>query len=153
MIVNHELKIAYVDIPKVASTAIRGAVRGIRAEACYFTFAFIRHPWDRLVSALYSVLRSSTPLDERIQQYMEAPQLDSHIRPQSLFLQRRVDFIGRYERLGRDWALLQQQFDLPALTHENKGPHRPADWRAAPIDWDRWRPYFAADFELWNGLQ
>ena len=142
-------------IPKVASSAIRDAV--IRSREPEFTVVFIRHPWDRLVSALYSVIRSSRSLDERIQQYIDAAesagcQLDSHLRPQVSFIDgRTIDFYGRFEYLTQDWKLLQSRCsglaDLPSKPKSN----RPR-WQDAKIDWDRWYPMYRRDFELWGSV-
>jgi hypothetical protein len=148
--VNDALRIAYIPIPKVASSAIRGVVQGRHAEEVpegYFCFTFIRHPWDRLVSALYSNLRSFAPLDERLAQFVHQPggRMDSHVRPQAMFLNgHRVDFIGRYDRLERDWT----HIPLPFPSRENVGKHRPKDWREVPINWQRWLPIYERDFLL-----
>lgn len=144
--VNDDLRMAYIAIPKVASTACRASFQGHHADSIpdgYATIAVIRHPWDRLVSAVYSVLRSGAPLDERIAQHLHG-EINSHIRPQTTFLPSKVDRLIRYENLARDWPW--------PLTAANVGKHRPAHWSEAPIDWGRWYPLYAKDFALcdWN---
>lgn len=152
IVVNDILRVAYIPIPKVASSAIRGVVQGRHVAEVpdgYFSFAFIRHPWDRLVSALYSNLRSFAPLDERIAQFVTEKHIDSHLRPQVSFLQgHRVDFVGRFDRFAIDWLYLCSFIDLPAPLRFNVGRHRPEKWQDAPVDWDRWRPLYAEDFSL-----
>jgi hypothetical protein len=152
--VNDTLRVAYVVIPKAASSAIRAAVQGRHAEQIpegYFSFTFVRHPWDRLVSALYTVFRSQAPLDERLAQFIENPNIpiDSHARPQVEHLAgHRIDFIGYYHEIERDWSALQHVFGLPDLQHVNRGKYRPARWQDAPITWERWRPRYEQDLAL-----
>lgn len=154
IVVNDVRRIAYIPIPKVASSAIRGVVQGRHVEQVpegYFSFAFIRHPWDRLVSALYSNLRSFAPLDERLAMFVDQPdgRMDSHVRPQHLFLEgHRVDFIGRFDHLEVDWEALAYITDLEMPERLNAGKHRPASWRDAPLDWKRWLPLYEPDFQL-----
>lgn len=159
IVVNDNLQCAGIIIPKVASSSIRGALAGRHVDsipAGYFTFAFVRHPFDRLVSALYSVFRAFGDQDERLSLFLDRPEhlIDSHARPQVVFLRdRRVDFLGRFEHLARDWAKLQQHVPLPPLAHLNAGLHRPARWQEAPVTWERWRPIYAEDFRLCRDWQ
>ena len=152
IVVNDMLRVAYTPIPKVASSSIRGVVQGRHVEHVpdgYFSFAFIRHPWDRLVSALYCNLRSFDPLDERLAQFITDKHIDSHVRPQVTFLYgHRVDFIGRFDRLHADWGALREHVPLDWPQQFNVGKHRPMDWRSAPVDWSRWLSLYQPDFDL-----
>lgn len=152
MIVRPDLGLQVIVIPKVASSSIRGALAGTRGyDPDYYTAVFIRHPWDRLVSALYSVLRAFQPENERLAMYLERPvdDIDEHVRPQWTFLEgRRIDYVGRYETLTEDWRVLAERFDLPLLTPSNVGKYRPERWQEAPIDWKRWLPIYRRDFQL-----
>lgn len=154
LLVNDKLRCAGVIIPKVASSSIRASFGGRHVELIpegYFTFAFIRHPWDRLVSALYTVFRAQVPADERLAQFIENPHMpiDSHARPQAEYLAgQRIDYLGRYDRLAEDWRGLQRIVALPDLSHFNRGKYRPERWQDAPVTWARWRPVYEQDFAL-----
>lgn len=152
IVVNDVLRVAYVPIPKAASSSIRGAVQGRHVESVpdgYFSFAFIRHPWDRLVSALYCNLRSFDLLDDRLAQFINEKHVDSHVRPQVTFLrEHRIDFIGRVDRFDEDWREVIRHVDLPAPQRFNVGKYRPVDWRDAPVNWERWLPLYREDFAL-----
>jgi len=143
--------------PKCASTSIRKAIESCssisRSEAMeyneLFTVAFIRHPYDRATSALYSVLRTFGPLAEKLRNHIEDP----HVCPQShMFDGFRIDFLGRFDRLKEDWGRLQQEMDLPDLTLLHKGKYRPKDWHSV-LDWSLFEKDYRQDMELWQSLR
>ena len=102
----------------------------------YFKFGFVRNPWDRIVS-LYEraealQLRKEMSFEEFVDwiQYSSATcihssphryQLDWFVDPNGNLL---ADFIGKFERLGEDWAFVAQK-----LRVEEKLPHRRANPR------------------------
>lgn len=147
--------------PKCASSSIKQScglthwIERDQAEAANHlpTIAFIRHPWERIVSALYSCLFSFAPFSERLTRYLEAD--DSHLRPQARMLHGlRIDRLIRFERLADEWPKLQTEFGFAALPHlAARLPDRQQTWQQEPFDWDSLLPLYAKDFELcpdWN---
>ncbi len=103
----------------------------------YFKFAFVRNPWDRLVSE-YEFIRKQTD-HGRHQRVMKLESFAHFIKMQS---QRRdayqnqmlcdkngkllMDFVGRFENLNQDWEKLCKSANIPhqQLAHINKTKHR-----------------------------
>lgn len=115
----------------------------------YFKFAFVRNPWDRLVSS-YFYLRDTDPrtqtwsLHER--EVARFPDFASfvrgwlseanirptvHLRPQHTFicdadLRLRVDFVGRVETITEDFRAVCERLGVAAeLQRTNQSNHRP----------------------------
>ncbi len=145
--------------PKNGSTSIRKAIRAdnylSREEAeklnkKHTTIGVVRHPYDRAVSALWTVLMTSG----RQQETLEREITNSHLRPQyPAFEGLRVDHILRTETLGEDWGRLKKWIVLPELQHINKGSTtngRPKRWRDAPIDWTPVTALYKQDMDLWQ---
>ena len=102
-----------------------------------YTAAFLRHPAARLVSCWADKIcrdrgrstRHLVMLGFRVGMGFPAfarhatrvSNRDVHLRPQSDFLPKRLDFIGRVETLDRDWARLQERFPwLPDIGRYNE---------------------------------
>ena len=142
-------KTLFVHIPKTAGIAIGHAVYGrhtgnhttfaeyqlafSKSEcASFFSFTFVRNPWDRLLSAYTFMkaggrndgdrawsekhLSSFLSFNEFVQKWVTHDNVHKgiHFKPQFEFItlpgsdQIRVDFVGRYEQLQEDWENLSR---------------------------------------------
>jgi hypothetical protein len=162
----------FIHIPKAAGisigTSLFGRPTGHRRLAvyqiafseqefnAYFKFAFVRNPWDRLLSA-YTFLRQGG-LNERDRAFADRhlsayANFDAFVRgwlspanvvrslhfmPQYRFLcepgrdRPRTDFIGRFESLERDFEHVRRVLGLTApLAHLNRTAASRPDYRAA----------------------
>lgn len=168
-IISHKHKYIYFYVPKVACTSIRNLLAigdGLKwyhpwdktqtkfeyiylqdsnnkKYDNYFKFAFVRNPWDRLVSCYFDkVVGSRTRPDsiaikngEYIQfkkrykknfKTMTFPEFvcmvkdldekssNGHFRSQHTFMNKeKLNFIGRFEQLQVDLNVVKKKFDLP----------------------------------------
>lgn len=107
----------------------------------YFKFAFVRNPWDRLLSNYHfriQILRSEDTASVSFRDWV----INSKTREGHSFLNtvemyktqysyitfnktKMVDFIGRFENLQQDWDFIcdQLQIKRQALPHNNKSSH------------------------------
>ncbi len=104
----------------------------------YFSWGFVRHPLDRLVSAYaagqYSGwIKESESFDTWVRQIELFTR--AHVTPQSYFLcdlagHVLVDFVGRFELLHNDWfhVCRSLKIDYRPLEHINKRNRGP--WRS-----------------------
>jgi hypothetical protein len=111
----------------------------------YLKFAFVRNPWDRLVSWYHMCVQNESP--NRFSQYVKdnAPTFSDFVTKTITGIAERttwnqldyvtdatgeviVDFIGRYERLGDDLAAVTARlgvaFDLPHVNRSRRGDYR-----------------------------
>ena len=143
--------------------------------ASFFKFTFVRNPWDRLVSA-YCFLKNTELKGNRNWARQNLAAYDdfdafvrgwvtpenvrsySHFRPQHHFVrlgERRpaVDFIGYYENLAADFAVLCEKLNNTAkLGVENHNPRRARDYRSYYTDETRRiaAEVYADDVELFG---
>lgn len=121
----------------------------------YFKFAFVRNPWDRLLSA-YRFLRRGgfnetdrrwarrhlspyRAFGEFVRGWVTPDNVASwiHFKPQVEFLslangQSGVDFVGRYEQLDADFRRVCERLGVKnRLLHLNSHGHSGQDYRAA----------------------
>jgi hypothetical protein len=105
-----------------------------------FSFAFVRNPWDRLVSEyVYRQYKCSfedfivncfpTPKDD---DYIKGRDLYRHVIPQVDFIcdcdgEVMVDFVGKFENIGEDFAAVTEQItgNRLSLPHKNKSSKSP----------------------------
>jgi hypothetical protein len=107
----------------------------------YFKFAFVRNPWDRLVSWYHMCAQSTAPnaFARHVQQH--APTFDDFVMRTTTGIAERttwnqldyvtdeegsviVDFIGRYERLPEDSRQVGERLGIAIdLPHTNRSTH------------------------------
>jgi hypothetical protein len=136
---------------------VLGTHDGVRAASALpgfermFRFAFVRNPWERLVSWWAMIDASRRRLTNRFGRYVQrtASTFDEFVErctdviedndgtkcaawPQLDYLsddrgRLAVDFVGRFEHLDRDVAAALSRLSLPAevLPHINATPHLP----------------------------
>jgi hypothetical protein len=112
-----------------------------KKAAAYFKFAFVRNPWDRLVSAHAFLAAGGRNLDDRrfarqsVERYEDFPAFVHgwltrenalrypHLTPQHLFVNRtgrlgdpviKADFVGRFERLEQDFGAVARELGVEA---------------------------------------
>ena len=102
----------------------------------YFKFAFVRNPWDRLVSEyhfrrLHAEKSFATFVDESFAALDDYSDRSRHIIPQTEFVtdesgRINVDFIGRFETLAADFARIADRLGLGSvdLGHFNRSGRR-----------------------------
>lgn len=113
-------------------------IRKITPDA--FIFAFVRNPYDRLIScyrnkvinpsltknifACYDV-KAEDSFETFVQKICDLDDLESdrHFRSQSWFLYNGenllTDFVGRFENLEQDWKKPRRSFKFGAIPHNN----------------------------------
>lgn len=164
MIISPSKRFIFVHVPKTAGTSLSAALtpfgwswlqhphtkhetitefhqRTFGLFRCYFSFGFVRNPWDRALSA-YHFVRAQTdkPVPDNLTSFerfladIESgagwTQSFKLVSSQAGFLLSRagqpaVDFIGRYEHLQRDIARVEARLGLSIrLSHLNATPTR-----------------------------
>ena len=158
MIGSHKNKFIFFHLYKVAGTSMRGVLRkyqefpktpphikpsefinkGVDEKKLYndyFTFSFVRNPWDWQVSLYhymlqspghfqYNLIKSMKDFDEYIDW-----RVNKDCKPQYMFLSENgdlespitMDFIGKLETLNSDFEFIKQQVGIDGeLPHSNK---------------------------------
>lgn len=152
----------FIHVPKTAGTSIARALFATESRhvpyfeyeranprkfLTYFKFAFVRNPWDRLVSIYFFLQRGGMNETDRVwaeknivpfarfsdfvREWLtpESAMTFPHLRPQCFYVADRdsrlmVDFVGRYERLNEDFAHVASRLRSEAvLSISNKGEH------------------------------
>ncbi|MCL4863236.1 MAG: sulfotransferase family 2 domain-containing protein [Caldilineaceae bacterium] len=145
------------------------AALGARAWAQKFSFAFVRNPWDRLVSQYHWRTRNNrtglrtNPLEfndwvvavfgEKDPRYHDEPKM---FIPQLEWItdddgRVMVDFVGRFENLAQDFELICRRLGVVAtLPHLNRTAHAPYShyYRAETVEIVR--AWFRKDFNFFG---
>lgn len=165
--IDHANKTRLVLMPKVASTSMRYTLSAWKSKVTlaeapefddYLTIAFVRHPFDRLWSAFHDPSafgrysdhpRSWESFVNEMVIGVNPAAMNPHVRPQSLLLRDlRVDMLGRFDSLERDWDSVREVTSWPKLRHDRQGPARPA-WQSADYDWSKTHPIYFDDLTLY----
>ncbi len=170
MLLSRQKKFLFVHIQKTAGSSLRESLtaavpdlvpflgthdRAARARPHlddwngYFKAAFVRNPWDRLVS-WYSMIREQETYTNRFWEYVRGransfdefllrctDTIDDHDGQKSILFNQLdyisddrggilVDFVGRFENLTQDTHTLFAHLALepPVLPHVNRSSHR-----------------------------
>ena len=161
--INHRHSFIFIHINKCGGTTIDtvlgGGFRGHakirsyisrrRAFSHYFKFAFVRNPWDRMVSFYHYQLQNrwrSFPtlksrarsgkddisFDEFIKTWMSKKNRGTSLNTHSCYSwltdfegNLAVDFVGRFENFQQDFDFVCDKINFPRqpLLHENKSNH------------------------------
>lgn len=152
--ISHDLKCVFIHIPKCAGTSVYkslkldflGSGHAIASkhfeflDQGYFSFSFVRNPWDRIASC-YRYFKSMNPkdrwykgnqkladlskqisFDEFVQRVPEFQKMmireegsvrsGIHFQPFSYFLDKPVDYIGKMENINRDYIKICRKLDI-----------------------------------------
>ena len=152
----------FIHIPKAAGTSVALSLfqsssrhftytQYLRANPgkfrSYFKFAFVRNPWDRLVSTYFFLTNGGSNEVDRewserylfrfrdfrqfVAEGLARPEIHSwvHFRPQADFILSpenavMVDFVGRYENLQADYEAVANRLGIAqCLVRHNAGTH------------------------------
>lgn len=102
----------------------------------YFSFCFVRNPWDRAVSEVFYLQAinylQGHDTNQALRRICEIDNAGNHVRPQYDFVARGagagIDFIGRFENLQNDFdrvcdILGIPRRQLPVTNTLNRNPH------------------------------
>lgn len=197
-IVSNKHRFIFIHIPKTGGTSIaepgyqdsKGALTGLLGEHDhiqaghiravglkermgenwdhYFKFAFVRNPWDRMVSLYHYFLqdpeKQASELGKRIAACdnftdfcarLESLDLDAHFDEQIGYLidyngNNLIDYVGRFETFEQDYENICTRLALPVtkLPHHRKSAHKKYqqyyDDKTAEIIAERYRNDIAA---------
>jgi hypothetical protein len=155
MLISHKHKFVTIDIPKTGTTSVNNALQCIIEEhdftvemsqkasmrhgtydqcikkfpSCknYLAFAFVRNPWDRLVSYWFfkkykagNPIPKDAPLNDFLLNIAEPDQY-SYIKGFG-----NNSFIGKFENLQQDFNTICDKIGIPKqeLPHTNKTKHK-----------------------------
>jgi hypothetical protein len=112
----------------------------------YYKFAFVRNPWDRLVSCWADKIKTQEKLlgidrklslelsdvstfgnfVRKVVARINLRECDSHFKLQRRMIPyKRLDFIGRFENLQEDFEIVYNHIGVPcSLPHYNKSEHK-----------------------------
>jgi len=158
MIISHKYKFITIDIPKTGTTSINVALNDVLGvndftvkmsqdigmrhatyEQCmkkfsgfenYFVFAFVRNPWDRLLSFYLFKKHNAAnkiPQDMSFKDFLSL-NLSEDFPGQYFYIDGFHDFsfVGRFENLQQDFNAVCDKIGIPQqqLPHKNKTNHK-----------------------------
>ena len=138
-IIDHSRKFIFIHVPRTgghsAYELLGGQTPGMlhtprfNINYDYYSFGFIRNPWDRL----YSVYRRQRDMPRYkgvgFKEYLMKRILQNGIDGSAMHLLEGCDFIGKYENLHADWSTIQIKLGIEPkmLPHLNR--YGDADYR------------------------
>jgi chondroitin 4-sulfotransferase 11 len=162
--VFEDRRLAYISTAKVACTSIKSVMmhpygvyenvhsawpyiykgRLMAEHQDFFTFSFVRNPFDRLVSAYrnkifgprhqreeFGDIHSNISFSEFVAEVVKRPDclINGHFQSQYSKLYRNgellVDYLGRFENLAEDWLTIANHFDFERqLPHKMRSTHK-----------------------------
>ena len=132
-----------------------------------FIVAFIRDPFERLVSAWANKIHSKRYMESHLHRHsftlgmpfddfvrhLDGHCFDAHFQPQQNFLPERVDMLARLEDALAVWPEIQARFPwLPDMPHKNTTDHKPAAEMFTPETQAIAERLYRDDIELWHSL-
>ena len=140
----------------------------------YFKFAFVRNPWDRVVSTYFFLKRGGlNPMDRAwakdnlsgfrrfddfVNGWLTAENASSwvHFKPQHTWIcddagRCQMDFVGRFEDIDRDFDVVAKRVGCGrTLEKGNRSQHRHYSEYYTPAVRDRVAEVYSADVELFG---
>ena len=153
--ISHDLKCVFVHIPKCAGTSVYKSLKldflgsghapaskhSDFLEQGYFSFSFVRNPWDR-ISSCYRYFQSLKPgvkwyrANQKIADLSNSVSFNEfvnsipdfqkmmireegsvrsgiHFQPFSYFLDISIDFVGKVEDINHDYMSIRSRLNLP----------------------------------------
>jgi hypothetical protein len=95
----------------------------LQKQEQYFSFAFVRNPWDRVMSSYLYFKKLG--YEFTFKSFFKSDQFRIHGKPQSSFFNKNIDFIGSFENLQENFNLICENLGIEPkqLPHENKTIH------------------------------
>ena len=126
MIIDHGRRFVFIHVPRTGGFSAYnmlggqtpGAMHPRRSdiEENYFSFGFIRNPWDRMYSAFRKQRTMPKYHGFSFKRYLLEGIADNGIRFEAMYFLAGCDFIGRYENLQSDWDYILDRLNMPAQT-------------------------------------
>jgi hypothetical protein len=157
------------------ATLLHAKARDIRQELSpavyrtFYTFAFVRNPWDWQVSMYHFILKEPTHIRYALvkamrgfDEYLDWVMETEHPYPKGATKfqyemitdsagQIIVDYVGRYETLPQDFQTICQHLHLKAsLPHCNQSDHRPYQSYYTTMTQQQLAEYFHKDITLFG---
>jgi len=131
-----------------------------------FTFTFVRHPYDRVLSA-FAMFQKPYLQKEGFPQELDSfldllnspkcpPSMYGHTMPMHGIMPIKdnkpdVDFLGRFENLLKDWGVLQKKFGWPDLPSKKSQEHTTNhQLKLTQSQADKVAEYCRRDFEIFG---